>query len=181
MFGYYKKNLLKWKRYFKQNCLQLLLERTEGVCGMHGKRQIVPEAWSSYSIKYHLNFSGRRPATLPLMSESCLYRCPSLSIDSGGYLSRYSFMNTADWTGTISSENTCPRFHTAAHDSNPGSLNRESEAIRLSHYAIQYVWTNCSRTYVCDKGFLWRITMFTSQTTSSKGGWHTVPVITFTY
>ena len=44
MFGYYKNIILKWKRFFKHKCL---LERTEAVCGTHGKRQIVPEAWSS--------------------------------------------------------------------------------------------------------------------------------------
>ena len=34
MFGYYK-------RSFKQICFQLRFERTEAVCGTHGKRQIV--------------------------------------------------------------------------------------------------------------------------------------------
>ena len=64
---------------------------------------------------------------LKLMREDCSYTYPQLSI------ARYSFIQ-------LSELEQCRvknlHFSTAAQDSNPGSRNRESEALPLSHCAL---------------------------------------------
>ena len=76
----------------------------------------------------------------------------------------------------MSSENTCPRFHTAAQESNPGSLSRESKALPLNHCAIQYVWNNCNRAR------MFAVRMFVKNSNVYiLDNIVTVPVTTFTY
>ena len=80
--------------------------------------------WQTCSIKDYLNFSGKHPATMQLMREGCSYTVYSQLL-----------VHTSVFPGALYSETTCPRFNTAAHDSNPGSISRESDALPLSHCA----------------------------------------------
>ena len=67
---------------------------------------------------------------LQLTGEGCSYTYPPLSI------SRYSFKQLREleqWRVKKLAQG----FNTAAHGSNPGSLSRESEALPLSHCALQ--------------------------------------------
>ena len=66
--------------------------------------------WQTCSIKHGLGFSVKHPATLQLMLEDCSYRNIQLSEVEQFRVKK------------------CRRFYTAAHDLNPGSLNRESKA-----------------------------------------------------
>ena len=67
---------------------------------------------------------------LQLMREGCSYTCPPLSIV------RYSFIQLSELE-QCRVKKLAQGFNTAAQDSNPGSLRRESEALPLSHCAIQ--------------------------------------------
>ena len=73
---------------------------------------------------------------LKLMSEVCSYTYPPLSI------ARHSFIQLSELE-QCRVETFAQRFNTAAQDSNPGSLSRESEALPLSHCALQVVLYIC--------------------------------------
>ena len=66
---------------------------------------------------------------LQLMSEGCSYTYSPLSI------ARYSFIQLSELE-QCRVKKFAQGFNITAQDSNPGSCNRESEAIPLSHWAI---------------------------------------------
>ena len=67
---------------------------------------------------------------LQLMREGCSYTYPPLSIV------RYSFIQLSELE-QCRVKKVAHVSNTAAQDSNTGSRNRESEALPLSHYALQ--------------------------------------------
>ena len=67
---------------------------------------------------------------LQLLCERCSYTYPPLSI------ARYSFIQLSELE-QCRVEKLARGFNTAAHGSNPGSRSRESEALPLSHCALQ--------------------------------------------
>ena len=69
---------------------------------------------------------------LQLMREGCSYTYPPLSIV------RYSFIQVSELE-QCRVKKLAQGFNTAAQDSNPGSRSRESEALPLSHCALQKV------------------------------------------
>ena len=66
---------------------------------------------------------------LQLMREGCSYTYPPLSI------ARYSFIQLSELKQCRVNK-LAQGFNTTAQDSNPGSHNRESEALTLSHCAL---------------------------------------------
>ena len=79
-----------------------------------------PPPWLLWEVSSHM---------LQLMREGCSYTYPPLSIAS------YSFIQPSELE-QCRVKKTCPRFNTAAQDSNPGSRSRESETLLLSHGAL---------------------------------------------
>ena len=69
---------------------------------------------------------------LQLMREDCSYAYPPLSI------ARYSFIQLSE-LDQCRVKKLPQGFNTAAQDSNPGSLSRESDAIPLSHGALRQI------------------------------------------
>ena len=67
---------------------------------------------------------------LQIMREGCSYTYPPLSIVS------YSFIQLSELE-QCRVKKRAQGFNTAAQDSNPGSRSRESEALPLSHRALQ--------------------------------------------
>ena len=74
---------------------------------------------------------------LQLMRECCSYTYPPLSIAS------YSYIQLSELE-QCRMKKLAEGFNTAAQDSNPGPLSRESEALPLSHCAL------CTNTYGLD-------------------------------
>ena len=69
---------------------------------------------------------------LQLMREGCSYTYPPLSI------ARYSFIHLSELE-QCRLKKLARDFNTAVQDSNPGSCSRESEALPLSHCALQNI------------------------------------------
>ena len=67
---------------------------------------------------------------LQLMHECCLYTYPPLS------KARYSFIQVSELE-QCRAKKLAQGSNTAAQDSNPGPLSRESEAVPLSHCTLQ--------------------------------------------
>ena len=74
---------------------------------------------------------GSSSLMLQLMGEDCSFTYPPLSI------ARYSFLQLSELKQRRC-ETFAQGFNTAAHDSNQGTLNREFEALPLSHCVLQY-------------------------------------------
>ena len=88
--------------------------------------------WQTCSIKHCLNFSGKHPTICYnniITCEDCSYTYPPLSI------ARYSFTQLSELE-QCRVKKLAQGFNTAAQDSNPGSLSRESKALPLSHCAL---------------------------------------------
>ena len=92
---------------------------------------------------------------LQLMREGCSYTYPPLSIAS------YSFIQPSELE-QCRVKKLAQGFNTAAQDSNPGSHSRESEALLLSHGALQSTYLESLKyriiqvstlTYTCDAAF----------------------------
>ena len=92
---------------------------------------------------------------LQLMREGCSYTYPPLSIV------RYSFIQPSELE-QCRIKKLAQSFNTAAQNSNPGSRSRESEALLLSHGALQSTYLESLKyriiqvsplTYTCDAAF----------------------------
>ena len=80
--------------------------------------------WQTCSYKHSLNF--HRSHMLQLMQECYSYTYPPVSI------AKYSFLSLSELE-QYRVKKDAYGFNTAAQDSNPGSLSRESETLPLSH------------------------------------------------
>ena len=80
-----------------------------------------------------------------LMREGCSYTHPPLSI------ARYSFIQLSELK-QCRVKKLAQGFNTAARDSNPGSLSRDSEALPLSHCGLHLIW---ERTWKLNRNKGW--------------------------
>ena len=85
---------------------------------------------------------------LHLMREGCSYTYPPLSIV------RYSFIQLSELE-QCRVKKLAQGFNTAAQDSNPGSLSRESEALPLSHCALHYAYMNTNILHHMSRKINW--------------------------
>ena len=85
--------------------------------------------WQTCSIKHHFSYFAKHPALLQLLREGYSRTQISTTIYS------QVLIHTAEWTGAMSSENTCPMFYTAQHRIRARVLSVESS--KLFPWAIQ--------------------------------------------
>ena len=79
---------------------------------------------------------------LQLMCDGCSYTYPPLSI------ARYSFIQLSELEQCRVTK-LAQGFNTAAHDSNPGSLSRESEALPLGDCALRALCVHVRSACAC--------------------------------